>query len=79
MIEIASKSFSLYTKTITVRVNEEQYEKYKQFCLTNKVQLNELVRFLLDRAVAGDDKELLDVIKKYESLNVIRAISRIIK
>ncbi len=67
---MASKNWALYSKTITVRVNEEQYDRYKSFCLKNKVQLNTLVRYLLDRAVAEDDEELNKVLKKLESATV---------
>jgi hypothetical protein len=76
---MAGKGFALYEKTITVRVNAEQYEKYKKFCLANKVQLNELVRFMLDRAVAGDDKDLEKVLRRYESLNTLRLIDSMFK
>lgn len=76
---MAGKGFGLYDKTITVRVNAEQYERYKQFCLNNRVQLNELVRFLLDRAVAGDDKELHNVLKRYESLNTLKLVDALFR
>jgi hypothetical protein len=76
---MAGKGFGLYDKTITVRVNAEQYERYKSFCLANKVQLNELVRFLLDRAVAGDDKELHNVLKRYESLNTLKLVDALFR
>lgn len=76
---MAGKGFGLYEKTITVRVNAEQYEKYKKFCLANKVQLNELVRFMLDRAVSGDDEELKRVLQRYESLNTLKLIDTLFK
>jgi hypothetical protein len=77
VICLSGRGFSLYDKSITVRVNAEQYEKYKKFCLAKRVQLNELVRFLLDRAVANDDKELMKVIGRYESLNTLRILKEI--
>lgn len=76
---MSGRGFGLYNKTITVRVNAEQYDKYKEFCLKNKVQLNELVRFLLDRAVAGDDEELKKVLRRYESLNTLKLVSKLFK
>lgn len=60
----------MYGKTITVRVNENQYNKYKEFCLSNRIQLNVLVRYLLDRVVAGDDKELNKILAKLETATV---------
>ena len=76
---MSGRGFGLYDKTITVRVNAEQYERYKAFCLSNKVQLNELFRFLLDRAVAGDDKELHRVLKRYESLNTLKLVDALFR
>lgn len=67
---MSSKSWAMYGKTVTVRVNEEQYERYKEFCLNNRIQLNVLVRYLLDRVVAGDDKELNKILAKLESATV---------
>ena len=74
---MAGKGFGLYDKTITVRVNAEQYERYKEFCLTHRVQLNELVRFLLDRVVCGEDEELMKILQQYESIELVRTIRRI--
>lgn len=67
---LSAKDWAMYGKTITVRVNEEQYEKYKSFCLSNRIQLNVLVRYLLDRVVAGDDKELNKILAKLETATV---------
>ena len=73
---MSAKEWALYNKTITVRVNEEQHEKYRQFCVANRIQLNTLVRFLLDKAVAGQDKDLKKIIAKMEtstvSINILR-------
>lgn len=76
---MSGRGFGLYDKTITVRVNAEQYERYKKFCLAKRVQLNELVRFLLDRVVANEDKELLKIIGRYESLNTLKVLKEITK
>lgn len=67
---MSSKEWAMYGKTITVRVNENQYNKYKVFCLSNRIQLNVLVRYLLDRVVAGDDKELNKILAKLETATV---------
>lgn len=67
---MSSKEWAMYGKTITVRVNENQYNKYKEFCLSNRIQLNVLVRYLLDRVVAGDDKELNKILAKLETATV---------
>ena len=67
---MSSPSWGLFDKTITVRVNGEQYEKYKSFCLANRIQLNVLVRYLLDRVVAGDDKVLKKLLAKLETATV---------
>lgn len=67
---MSAKGWGMFEKTITVRVNEEQYDKYKSFCLNNRIQLNVLVRYLLDRVVAGDDKELNKILAKLESATV---------
>jgi hypothetical protein len=67
---MSSKEWGMFSKTITVRVNEEQYEKYKAFCLSNHIQLNVLVRFLLDRVVAGEDKAINKLIAKLETATV---------
>lgn len=67
---MSSKDWAMYGKTITVRVNEGQYSKYKEFCLSNRIQLNVLVRYLLDRVVAGDDKELNKILAKLETATV---------
>lgn len=67
---MSAKGWGMFEKTITVRVNEEQYDKYKSFCLNNRIQLNVLVRYLLDRVVAGDDKELNKILAKLETATV---------
>lgn len=67
---MSAKDWGMFSKSITVRVNEEQYDKYKSFCLGNRIQLNVLVRYLLDRVVAGDDKELNKILAKLETATV---------
>lgn len=69
---MSGKGFGLYDRSITVRVNGEQYNKYKEFCLKNRIQLNDLVRFLLDKTVAEDDTEFNKVMQRYECLNTLR-------
>lgn len=67
---MSAREWGMFSKSITVRVNEEQYDKYKTFCLSNRIQLNVLVRYLLDRVVAGDDKELNKILAKLETATV---------
>jgi predicted DNA binding CopG/RHH family protein len=76
---MAGKGFGLYDRSITVRVNGEQYERYKKFCLANRIQLNDLVRFLLDKTVAEDDKEFKKVMQRYECLNTLRLAEELYK
>lgn len=73
---MSGKGWGLYSKTITVRVNEEQYERYKGFCLSNRIQLNVLVRYLLDRAVSGEDKELKKILKHTHNMVVAPELLR---
>lgn len=63
---MSSKALGRYSKTITIRVTEEQYERYRAYCIANKIAMNELTRFALDKAVLGDSAvdELLSLYTK---------------
>lgn len=62
---MGSKLLGRYNKTITIRVTEEQYERYRAYCMANKIALNELVRFAVDKATAGKDKNVNKLIELY--------------
>lgn len=60
---MAKKSKARYNKTITIRVSEDQYERYHSYCYVYDVALNELARFALDKAVSGKDADVEKLIK----------------
>ena len=62
---MSSKAMGRYNKTITVRLTEEQYKRYRNYCIAHKIALNELTRFVLDKATLGD-AYVDELISQYE-------------
>lgn len=58
----------IYDKTITIRVTYKQHKKYLQYCKENDITLNQLARFVLDKAVSKKD----DIVNKIIAREIIR-------
>ena len=58
----------IYDKTITIRVTQKQHNKYLQYCEDNDITLNQLARFVLDKATSKKD----DIVNKVIAREIIR-------
>lgn len=58
----------IYDKTITIRVTQKQHSKYLKYCEDNDITLNQLARFVLDKATSKKD----DIVNRIIAREIIR-------